>query len=288
MTGNLSLTGILMLFVLTALAACGGGRGETSPRPTFAIGGNISGLTGTVVLQNNHADDLSRSADGAFAFATFTSAYNVTVLTQPAGQTCTVTNGTGTATATVTSAAVNCASTTPLGMCTDIGTGQLRAVVKPTAAQLVINEWMPDPALVGDTNGEWFELRASAAFDLNGLQAGTTTLGAAPLIPVGGNCVPIAAGGFALFARTSSAATNGMLPSVDATFSFNLVQSNGTLQIGLDGTALDTKTWTASTSALSHMIDTDGTQCVAPAGVAQYNGTDVGTPRATNTPPECP
>jgi hypothetical protein len=36
------------------------------------------------------------------------------------------------------------------------------------------------------------------------------------------------------------------------------------------------------------MLDTDGTQCIAPSGVGLYNGTDTGTPRTINTPPECP
>ena len=78
---------------------------------TYSIGGTLSGLAGTLVLQNNAGDDLSLSANGSFAFATplpYNSAYNVTVLTQPAGQTCTVTSGNGTATANVTNVAVSC------------------------------------------------------------------------------------------------------------------------------------------------------------------------------------
>ena len=97
-------------------------------------------------------------------------------------------------------------------------------------------------------------------------------------------------GGFALFAQGTTAATNGMLPTVEAAFptGVDLVQSNGTVQIAIDGTPLATATWIASVAARSIMIDSDGTQCNAPAGVALYNGTDTGTPRAINTPPECP
>jgi hypothetical protein len=36
------------------------------------------------------------------------------------------------------------------------------------------------------------------------------------------------------------------------------------------------------------MIDSDGTQCTAPAGVTSYNGTDVGTPKMSNSAVECP
>ncbi len=67
---------------------------------TFTVGGTVSGLTGgsVVTLKNNGGDALPVAANGAFTFATpmtFGSSYAVTVGTQPAAQTCTVTNGTG-------------------------------------------------------------------------------------------------------------------------------------------------------------------------------------------------
>ncbi len=80
--------------------------------PTYTIGGTIAGLTGTVELQNNGGDDLARSINGGFAFTTALatgSAYNVTVFTQPAGQTCSVTSGSGTVSgANVSGVQVNC------------------------------------------------------------------------------------------------------------------------------------------------------------------------------------
>ena len=64
---------------------------------SFSIGGSVSGLTGAgLVLQNNGTDNLPRGADGAFTFATLIAngnPYSVAVLTQPTGQTCTVTGG---------------------------------------------------------------------------------------------------------------------------------------------------------------------------------------------------
>ena len=51
------------------------------------------GCPGTVVLQDNGGDNLTLSANGTFTFATALAngaAYNVTVLTNPTGQTCTV------------------------------------------------------------------------------------------------------------------------------------------------------------------------------------------------------
>ena len=80
--------------------------------PTYTVGGTISGLTGTVVLENNAGNDLSTSANGAFTFSTPLAqgaAYNVTVKTNPSGQVCTVTNPSGTvATANVTNVSVTC------------------------------------------------------------------------------------------------------------------------------------------------------------------------------------
>ena len=81
---------------------------------THTIGGSVSGLASgqSVVLQNNAGDDLTVSTDGNFTFATEINSgtdYAVTVLTQPTGQTCTVTNGSGTnITADVTTVAVSC------------------------------------------------------------------------------------------------------------------------------------------------------------------------------------
>jgi trimeric autotransporter adhesin len=66
---------------------------------TYSIGGTISGLIGTVSIQNNGADTLDYSTDGNFTFATSLPAgesYDVTVSTQPLTQTCTVNNASGT------------------------------------------------------------------------------------------------------------------------------------------------------------------------------------------------
>jgi len=51
-----------------------------------------------VVLQNNGGNNTTVSANGSFSFATSIasgSTYAVTVLTQPTGQTCSITNGSG-------------------------------------------------------------------------------------------------------------------------------------------------------------------------------------------------
>ena len=102
----------LTFFIITlaALSACGG-----SSSKKYTIGGTVSGLTGTVVLQNNGGDNLTRNSNGSFTFAgkvKKNKTYAVTVATQPVGQTCVVTNGSGTATANVTNVVVTCTTNT--------------------------------------------------------------------------------------------------------------------------------------------------------------------------------
>ncbi|NUT17091.1 MAG: hypothetical protein HOQ33_21680 [Cupriavidus sp.] len=67
---------------------------------SFAVGGTVAGLIGAgLVLQNNAGDDLGVSpASARFTFpmpVASAAHYAVTVKTQPAGQTCTVNDGTG-------------------------------------------------------------------------------------------------------------------------------------------------------------------------------------------------
>ena len=79
---------------------------------TYSVGGTVSGLAGSVTLQNNGGDDLVVSDNGAFTFATALvdgSTYNVEVSSQPSGQSCSVNNGVGTiASANVTNISVTC------------------------------------------------------------------------------------------------------------------------------------------------------------------------------------
>ena len=108
--------GMLPLAVLL-LSACGGNH-------SYTIGGTVTGLASStgplstpLVLQNNGGDNLTISANGAFTFptavksnSTTKATYNVTILTQPFPQTCTVTAGSGTASSNVTSVVVSCST----------------------------------------------------------------------------------------------------------------------------------------------------------------------------------
>lgn len=111
----------LLLVAALAIVGLGGGVtpasaatdacGSSTPQD-YTVGGSVSSLTGTVVLTLNGSDNLTLTSNGPFTFSTPVASgatYTVTVATQPATQTCTVTNGSGTVTATnITNVQVAC------------------------------------------------------------------------------------------------------------------------------------------------------------------------------------
>ena len=111
------------------ICAVSGGSGTAATNVTsvvvacagpHTVGGTVSGIDAgqSVALQNNGADDLTVSANGAFSFATKVTsgaAYAVTILAQPVGKICVVSGGSGTASTDVTSVAVACASPYTVG-----------------------------------------------------------------------------------------------------------------------------------------------------------------------------
>ena len=184
------------------------------------------------------------------------------------------------------------------GQCLDNGTP--RTIVKPAAGAIVINEILANPALTGtDAAQEWFEVAntGAAAFDLNGLTVkGTAVTGNTVSSP---DCKSIAAGGFGVFAHSTDPMTNGGIPVVDATFTFALGNSNGSLSV-LDGTTvLDVVTWGSSTQVdglsiqlqptHTNVTDNDDATptnttdyCKAVAGQMYGTATNGGTPGAVN------
>jgi hypothetical protein len=86
------------------------------PPQNYTIGGRVTGLTTAgLVLQLNGGQTVTMNANGLYAFAPGLpsgATYEVTVLTQPAAQTCTVANASGTmGSANVTNVDVACAAT---------------------------------------------------------------------------------------------------------------------------------------------------------------------------------
>lgn len=205
------------------------------------------------------------------------------------------TSGTGTDFGTPGTANAQCALLPQPGQCLDNGTP--RAIVKPTIGQLVITEFLANPVGTGsDATQEWFEIAnlGNSPFDLNGLglKGNATTVN----VIAAAECKRVAAGGFALFAHGTDPAQNGGLPAVDATFSFALAQSNGSLSV-LDGTTvIDAITWTTGiqdgASKQLQPMQTTTTANNDPANFcnavpSQEYGTlaNFGTPKAVNACP---
>jgi hypothetical protein len=92
----------------------GSGSGGTGASGPYTIGGVVSGLSSgaSLVLEDNGTDPLTVAANGSFQFLTALAggkAYSVSVVTQPAGETCTVMDGSGTVgSANVANVAVTC------------------------------------------------------------------------------------------------------------------------------------------------------------------------------------
>lgn len=82
------------------LASVGCGGADNPAQPTYSLGGTVSGLGSgkSLTLRNNGGNDLTLSANAAFAFSTKlanTAPYAVAVSTQPVGQTCSASNDKG-------------------------------------------------------------------------------------------------------------------------------------------------------------------------------------------------
>ena len=111
----------VLLFSLF-LSGCGGGSGDGAgvvSDSQYSVGGSVSGLSGSgLVLQNNGDDDLA-VAGGSFEFAALLidgNTYEVSVKTQPMGQTCVISNGSGTITGEdVTDVTVTCSDPYTIG-----------------------------------------------------------------------------------------------------------------------------------------------------------------------------
>lgn len=130
------------------LAACGGGGSSSeasAPLLGYTLSGTVSGLSGNgLVLANGNAT-LSIAANASrFSFGSSFGSYAVSVATQPSGQTCSVSNASGTLGSDVSNVAVSCrnymAYVTNSGgnsiaqFSVSSGTGLLAALATPSVA----------------------------------------------------------------------------------------------------------------------------------------------------------
>lgn len=166
------------------------------------------------------------------------------------------------------------------GQCVDPDTGMPRDVVKPGAGELKITEWMANPTVISDPDGEWFEVQFLAAADLNGVEVGSD-MGTVANTVVSSDCIPIGVGKYAVFAHNTNMMQNGGV-AAQAESGFQLVNGGDRIFVGIDGTELDSVTYVSSTDGHATQVDQNGLLCDA---VLEYDKTNhnFGTPGTDNS-----
>lgn len=105
---------ILASLLPVVLAACGGASPSTGVDAAFSVGGDVSGLDGSIVIQNNASDTLTIRSAGDFRFTgklAQGTPYAVQILTAPPQQSCTLNNARGTVQSSdVTNIHISCVS----------------------------------------------------------------------------------------------------------------------------------------------------------------------------------
>jgi 6-phosphogluconolactonase (cycloisomerase 2 family) len=108
-----SLSRLKSTFALTglalALSACGGGGNDSGS--SYTLGGSVSTLTGNGLILQSNGETLNVAASAtSFTFTNpLSGSYDVSILVQPTGETCTVANASGSASgSSVTSVSVLC------------------------------------------------------------------------------------------------------------------------------------------------------------------------------------
>ncbi|MET0497726.1 MAG: hypothetical protein ABW106_05570, partial [Steroidobacteraceae bacterium] len=222
----------------------------------FSIGGTITGLTGSgLVLQNNGSDNLSAAANAsAFAFATpvaYGGVYAVAVATQPAGQTCTVLQGTGIAQTQVTNVTVLCVdivtytlvpsagtngSISPSGVVT-VNSGDSSSFVATPDSGYAIDQWLLDGSLV-QSGGAIFTLaNVSANHTVTATFAQATLTPSVAALALAVNCLPSSS-----CATAHNAALTGSPRQI-------VVTNNGT--IAANNVSIAYPSWPTGTTATS-------------------------------------
>jgi azurin len=158
----------------------------TGKVPVYSVGGTVSGLSGTVTLQNNGGDDLTLNSDGSFAFATELADgadFDVMVLAQPIGQTCSVSNSSGQlASADVSNITITCDNNAYLvgGLLTGLVAGDTVVLQNNGGDDLSLNAdgafSFATPVAVGDPYAVTVRTQPSAPSETCNITAGSGTM----------------------------------------------------------------------------------------------------------------
>ncbi|MEZ4365400.1 MAG: lamin tail domain-containing protein [Kofleriaceae bacterium] len=200
-----------------------------------------------------------------------------------------------------------CVIPPPPGFCVDPGTGAERAIVAPAVGQLIFTEFMASPD-APQADKEWIELvnLGPTAIDLNDLTFDRVDVTSTDATIRADACLPVAPGGFVLWARSADPLVNGDLPVVDGTFGFSLVAGTDmtpcAVEVRAGATVIDAASWIGAPNQTSRQLDPDFFDATSndlddrpamPAtshycdGVGTYGPTpNTGTPKASNA--QCP
>lgn len=165
------------------------------------------------------------------------------------------------------------------------------------AGDLVITEIMVNPDLVGDKDGEWFEVvqKGTSAINLLGLAVGDET---GPLFTVDANLI-LAPNQHLVFAAKSDPVVNGGVEQVDWDYpasTLGLSNSGGTLSLLRGLTVIDRVTWNITTfptlpgasltldpsTTTAAANDAAANWCSATTHIGGVPTNDQGTPGAAN------
>ncbi|MGH3627408.1 MAG: beta-propeller fold lactonase family protein, partial [Sciscionella sp.] len=232
------------------------------PATQYTVGGSVTGLSGTgLVLEDNGGDNLAVSASGPFTFATKLNsgaAYNVTVATQPSGQTCAVASGTGTISANVTTVAVSCTNSS-----SGVTIGGTVQGVSGTGLALQ------------DNGGDTLTVSQNGPFTFaTGLAAGAAYAVTVSTQPSGQTCAVTNGTGTA----ASSNVTNVTVACSGAVGKFAYTANNGDDTIDAYSIDPTSGALTAAASPIKDGTTTNGPAAVslAPNGKWAYSATDKG------------
>jgi hypothetical protein len=262
--------------VTNVAVACAGAK-------TFTIGGTVSGLnTGaSVTLLDNGANSLKVSANGSFTFTTALASgatYSVTVGTQPTGETCTVTNGSGTVgSANVTNVAVACAGATTF----TVG-GTVSGLISGRSVTLLDNG---TNSLTVTANGSFTFTTALASGATYSVTVGTQPSGETCTVSNGSGTVGSANVTNVAVACTANKYTiGGTLSGLSASTSVTLLDNGGnSLTLSANGTFTFT---TAIASGATYSV-TVGTEPTGETCTVTNGSGTVGAANVTNVAVAC-
>jgi len=252
--------------------------------PTYTIGGSVTGLSGTgLVLQDNGGDNLAIDTNGNFAFLTAItsgSTYNVTVLTHPSGQVCTVSGGSGT---------VSGANITGVQIVCDIPKYTIGGFVSGLSGGSVILQ---------NNGGDNITVSANGGFTFNTpVKQGSTYNVTVLAEPSGQNCVVTGGSGTASADVTTTLVTCSDIPSYSVGGSVSglsgtglVLQNNGSdnLAISVDGAfTFNTAIESSNPYSVTVLTQPSHQTCSVSNGGGSVSGnvTDVVVNCVTNTYP---